>query len=480
YDLITAADSSPILLLYGQSGVGKSSLLAAGLLPRLEFSHDVHYLRRDRSLGLLGTLLQYLQPGNDPPEMAWRRIEAAEGRPLVLVLDQAEEAFTRPVPDLPDEIKIFANGLRQIFTQPDARPQGRLILGFCKEWLAEIATALNDQGLRWEHQFLKALDRNGIIDAVTGPTRSERLCRKYRLWIEEGLAEEIADDLLVDPDSPVAPTLQILLTKLWEEAKERNREDPRFDRALYQKLRKGSALGPFIDEQLAGLEKVRAGDLRSGLALDLLAYHTTPKGTAEQHTDEDLQQHYCHIKDRVAEIVQWFKGGFVLTDLHTEQAPIKGSRLAHDTLAPFVRERFDRSDWPGQRARRILENRAVDWGKGQTGPVLDDTDLDLVEKGAAGMRCLEPDEERLIAASRRARNWRRALSGFFVAALVVAAVSVLYQWQQTESQKRIAIARLQTYEAVKVAEKNPIRALLLAAEAVKRPFDASGIRFGDA
>ena len=36
YHRVTAADGAPIVLFYGQSGVGKSSLLAAGLLPRLE------------------------------------------------------------------------------------------------------------------------------------------------------------------------------------------------------------------------------------------------------------------------------------------------------------------------------------------------------------------------------------------------------------------------------------------------------------
>ena len=32
----------------------------------------------------------------------------------------------------------------------------------------------------------------------------------------------------------------------------------------------------------------------SGLALDLLAYHTTPLGTAEQRTMTDLEQTYRH------------------------------------------------------------------------------------------------------------------------------------------------------------------------------------------
>lgn len=72
YNRVTAADAAPLLLFYGESGVGKSSVLAAGLLPRLESSHCVHYLRRDSALGLLGTLMQPLGPATDALGAAWR------------------------------------------------------------------------------------------------------------------------------------------------------------------------------------------------------------------------------------------------------------------------------------------------------------------------------------------------------------------------------------------------------------------------
>ncbi len=60
YQRVTAAGRSRVILYYGQSGVGKSSLLDAGLAPRLEATHAVAYARRDRALGLLGTLRKQL------------------------------------------------------------------------------------------------------------------------------------------------------------------------------------------------------------------------------------------------------------------------------------------------------------------------------------------------------------------------------------------------------------------------------------
>ncbi|NIM13963.1 MAG: CHAT domain-containing protein, partial [Candidatus Aminicenantes bacterium] len=58
YDRVTDKNTAPIILLYGQSGVGKSSLLEAGLLPRLEKTHTCIYLRRIQEQGLSNTLIK--------------------------------------------------------------------------------------------------------------------------------------------------------------------------------------------------------------------------------------------------------------------------------------------------------------------------------------------------------------------------------------------------------------------------------------
>ena len=56
FEKVTHPDSAAVTLLYGQSGVGKSSLLEAGLLPRIEEIINVIYIRRNREKGLAGTV----------------------------------------------------------------------------------------------------------------------------------------------------------------------------------------------------------------------------------------------------------------------------------------------------------------------------------------------------------------------------------------------------------------------------------------
>ena len=90
------------------------------------------------------------------------------------------------------------------------------------------------------------------------------------------------------------------------------------------------------------------------------------------------------------------------------ESPTRSTRLAHDLLAPLVQQRFRLSVAAGQRARRLLENRASDWRDGKNGAVLDSTDLSTVEEGAAGMRVWNADEIRLVEASRHSEEQQKA------------------------------------------------------------------------
>ena len=316
YDLLTFPAEpleARLIFYYGQTGVGKTSVLAAGLLPRVEALFATRYCRRSAQDGLLGTLRADLAPGATPFDLGstWLRIEARGPRPLLIVIDQAEEAFTRPRADSQpkDEIRALFEAVHEAFAPAcPERPRGRLILSFRKEWLAEFNAIRKALGLDIRSMMLDPLDRSGVVEAIEGPADHFGLVinpgRERVKAGETTLAKFMSDglfDTLANPqteqESPIAPTLQILLTRMWKEANDpkRLRGRPTFDRALYQELKgKGFKLDEVIQEQFGRI--AAAEDLREtaekGLPLDLLEFFTTHEGTADTHTRQEFHDRY--------------------------------------------------------------------------------------------------------------------------------------------------------------------------------------------
>ena len=409
YEQVTDPSGPPVLLLYGASGVGKSSLLDAGLVPRLESGeHMVRYRRRDKQKGLMWTLRDALQLAEDAPTLieGWRAEEVRLDKPLVVFLDQVEEVFTRPNTAHPCELEDFVAALADNLGDRETRPRGKLVCGFRKEWLAEIDRRLAEAKLPRSKVFLKPLDRRGIIEAINGPARPGRLQRHYRLSIEAGLPEAIAEDLLADAGSALTPTLQVLLTNMWQRARQANPDEPRFDRVLYETLKaQGYLLKDVLDDGLKAIAAWNPAVAESGLLLDVLAYHTTDLGTASQHTRAELEERYRHQADTLGGLLACCKDRYLIVEADPSPGlQDRSTRLAHDLLAPLVQLRFRISIAPGQLARRLLENRAPEWKDGRTGAVLDRSDLHSVLEGASGMRAWTLDEARLVEESRHAEE----------------------------------------------------------------------------
>ena len=265
----------------------------------------------------------------------------------------------------------WCGNCKTLFQDPAHPLRGRLILGFRKEWLQEFERAHDDARLGYESLRLGPLDHDGIVEAIEGPTLTEDLRRHYGLTIAPGLADRIAAELEHDAGSALAPTLQVLLSKMWEAAGGKRGS---FTPVLYDQLKdEGFRLNDVLDEGMKKLKEWRPDVVDSGFALDLLEYHTTPLGTTETRTRADLLARYGHRADLLDECLRLCESSYLLIPAETKpedsvtalppgsSAPVREpvpTRLGHDTLAPLVHERFFRASIdPGQHARRLLENR---------------------------------------------------------------------------------------------------------------------------
>lgn len=438
YDTLTSG-TQPVVLFYGQSGVGKSSLLDAGVLPYLAKSYEVRYERRgDR--GLLATLrgtLGLVDGDNQSILNAWLAIEAEHTKPVIIILDQVEEFYTRPLEGLPGELEELLQAAKSTFGDPVKRPLGKLVLGFREEWLAKLEKQVKVYEIQCTKIFLEPLDRKGIIEAVRGPTLNRRLDEQYGLSIDDGLAGEIADNLLADRRSAVATTLQILLSKMWEKATEFPSVPPKFTRDLYLDLKKdGILLSDFLKQQLKEFAKKMSEPAETGLLLDILAQHTTVLGTADELTREELLALYPHVGDVLPALLQHCQDLHLLTvPRATKKTDTNKTRLAHDTLASHVRLQFETSDRPGQRARRILDAKSAEWRDEQSGATLGIVDLKTVENGATGTRAWNKDESRLVNASR----WQRqVLKLIVIMSVFVAGAALCWAYYQTRARAKDA------------------------------------------
>jgi WD40 repeat protein len=494
YNRVTHENAAPVILLFGQSGAGKSSLLEAGLLPRLEQSHTCLYLRRSRETGLSGTLHQALNRlitglSNPLPFQLdcatipdkWQWLESGNRPPLLVILDQVEEAYTSFNPDLPHEVACFLEDINPLFRTPITYPRGKLILGYRKEYHPEIEEQLKECQIPHAAEFLQPLDRDGIVEVVTGLTRTPRLTRQYNLEIEETLPVIIADDLTEDPYSPVAPTLQIILTKMWETPKPDPYSTRRFFRVhRYQELRKtGLLMEDFFKEQMEALHRWNPESVDSGLVLDLLEFHTTPLGTACSRSIHEIRHNYSHSDNIIDSLVGKLKSLYLLTDTYAagpvkDQTHNKKTSLAHDTLAPIVIDQYNRSPFPGQRAARILAAKLGDSNPGTRPLWLDETDLKVVEEGQSGMKVLTPEGTRLLEESRKrkARRERRIRRNQIIRKVLsimvfLIALVALWQWNQAYIKEKKATANFYASRAQLTANQDPTIALRLAEQAFK-------------
>ena len=187
--LVERMKTQPLVCVLGNSGSGKSSVVAAGVIPAL---HE-----KNRALKTAR-----MTPGSAPlAGLARARKELGDAPETLLYIDQFEEVFT-----LCEDAAERTTFLDEVVAM--ARPERRVILTMRADFLGECAT---HAGLRHAVQRQPELVPPMTPDELRSAVEAQ--AREAGLRFETGLSERILAELVTEPGA--MPLLQHALAELW-------------------------------------------------------------------------------------------------------------------------------------------------------------------------------------------------------------------------------------------------------------------------
>ncbi|WP_406636604.1 trypsin-like peptidase domain-containing protein [Amycolatopsis sp. WGS_07] len=246
-----------LVVVAGPSGSGKSSLVRAGLLPRLRGEGArVFDLRPDTGTEPVAMFAAAVGQSVEDPQAAANAL-VKDGN-TVLFVDQFEEIV---VADRDGARRLLELLTRMIASQrrESGKPAPlRVMLTLRARSLDTLVTRETADRLNKAVRFLQPMSREELSAAITGPA-----AKVGGLAFESGLVPRILDDAMDQPGT--LPLVSLVLERLWQQ-----RHGGWLTHAAYEKLgRVPGALGKAAEEALEALrpsEKDRARRLLVQLA----------------------------------------------------------------------------------------------------------------------------------------------------------------------------------------------------------------------
>jgi len=342
-----------LTVLYGPSGVGKSSLLRAGVARRLR-----SLVPAADGAEVAGAEVAIIDSWRDDPVAAVAAAAQARlgvpladalaertlatGSELYLVLDQMEEYVLyhgRDGGPLADE-------LEELLTRPDLPVH--VLLGVRDDALADLDAfkrrlpALFGNLLRLDH-----LTRVAARAAIEGPLHAYAELGGPEVTAEDELVEAVLDQVtagriepsltgrgLVDEGEPArrveAPYLQLVLERLWEVEREQGSQTLRA--ATLEQL--GGAeqiVEEHLERALGGLD-----DEERDLAARLFDHLVTPSGTKIAHAVDDLARYGRVEPERLEPVLGTLDAARILRRVPGRSGGPPRHEIFHDVLAPAV------------------------------------------------------------------------------------------------------------------------------------------------
>ena len=336
--------ASRITVLYGPSGVGKSSVLRAGVAYRLRKESDAAVIVFATWTGdPVAALVEAAggSGGSLPDALA----DAADraGGDLYLILDQFEECFLYH-----KNGGEFAQQLASVLHRGGLRVN--VLIGMREDSLARLdALKASIPNLLANRLRLERLDRDAATSAIVGPLEryNELVAAEERVEIEPALELAVLDQVTAgrvelaaagrgvslaarDEDRIEAPYLQLVLTRLWEV------ERARGSRVL--RLATLAELGGAEHIVEAHLEEAMTAlsPREQGAAAAMYHFLVTPSGTKIAHGIRDLAGYAAVPEDEASGVLQRLTAERIVRASSENGPSTTRYEIFHDVLADAV------------------------------------------------------------------------------------------------------------------------------------------------
>ncbi len=362
--LFEKVNQSKVVLLYGLSGTGKTSLISCGLENRYENGQLLFmYIRRGNDI--IKSIRQSVSfQANSLIHPNSKINEALEIlyfdylKPVILIFDQFEELF---ISGSYDEKQTFISVIEEIV---NSDLKVKIIFSLREEYLAHMDEFEEKIPTIYDHRHRLEKMRQHTLEEVIS-----KIAEKGNVTLEDETVPTLIINNISDRKGNVElPYLQVYLDKLTRLGKKTNSANVFTTKLVEQAGELEDVLGDFLDEQINRIAK-QTGSKEAVNAI--LKQMITPDGTKRQLSFNDIKPYGKLSSDSLLEILKELE----LSRLIKLEDGIY--ELSHDSLAHKVAEKRSAEEIQLIEVIKFLRNAYNSYR--QTDTLLDRKQLKYVE-----------------------------------------------------------------------------------------------------
>jgi WD40 repeat protein len=379
---------SKILLVYGVSGTGKSSLIHCGLANKFQET-DWLPLNIRRGSNIIDSFASVIKSSSITPltseistpgqfKKAVRSLYLDHYKPVFFIFDQFEELF---IFGNKEEKKAVVQVIKVLV---ESEIQCRFIFVMREEYMAGITEFEKVIPTIFANRVrIEKMSHLNAIEAIKGP------CKVENIDLEDGFAEALLEKLSPEGTDVELTYLQVFLDRILRLAtrelpppqggqggltlKAREVQNIAFTLSLLSHVGNVSdLLGRFLEEQIKELDEPETG-------LTILKSLVSTKGTKKQLTEEEISNCSRTLgKDISPGIITEYLQKFVNLRIVRDKDDYNRFELRHDSLATKIYEKITLVEKELMEVRSFIENEYENYKKRKV--LLNEKDLVYISR----------------------------------------------------------------------------------------------------